>query len=130
MKHQFLFEKEPTPEERFAKLTEKEKEEYYYGKSGYDKNTGEGKRVFTMRAARRYELANLKKIFDYLITSGKLDDYGTEKDFISFRNILRVLEEKTPPPTPEEEERLNRVYQEWKKRCEERRAMWEEEEEE
>jgi hypothetical protein len=39
------------------------------------------------------------------------------------------MEEKTPPPTEEEAKRLEKIYNEWKIKCEERRALWEEVEE-
>ena len=128
MKHYFPID-EPTPEERFAKLTEEEKKEYIIGQKEYCRITADSKRVFTMKAARRYEYESLRVVFRYLLDSGKLDYWGTEKDIISFRNILNVLEEKTPPPTEEEMKRLEKVYNNWKKKCEERRQMWEEEEE-
>ena len=128
MKHHFLID-EPTPEERLAQMTEEEKQEHYLGQQYYEKETGAGKRVFTMKAARRYDYISVRAIFRYIIYSGKLDYYETEKDIISFRNVMRVLEEKTPPPTEEEMKRLEKVYERWKQRCEERRQMWEEEEE-
>lgn len=128
MKHHFLID-EPTPEERLAQMTEEEKQEHYLGQRYYEKETGAGKRVFTMKAARKYDYNSVRAIFRYIIYSGKLDYYETEKDIISFRNVMRVLEEKTPPPTEEEMKRLEKVYERWKQRCEERRQMWEEEEE-
>lgn len=128
MEHHFFID-EPTPEERYAELTEDEKVVFHLAKGFYDKETGMGKRVFTVRAARKYELETLKIIFNYLYVSGKLDYWGTEKDTISFINIMRIMEEKTPPPTEEEAKRLEKIYNEWKIKCEERRALWEEEEE-
>lgn len=126
MKHYFPID-EPTPEERFAKLTEEEKKEYYVGQKEYCRITADSKRVFTMKAARRYEYESLRVVLRYLLNSGKLDYFGNEKDFISFQNIMRVLEEKTPPPTEEELKRLEKVYAEWKEKS---RQLWEKMEEE
>ena len=85
MKDQLLFEDFPTPQERIAAMTEEEKTAYILGLCCYDVETGEGKRVFTLRAARKYELPKLKLILDYLLVSGKADYGATEKDIISFR---------------------------------------------
>ena len=90
MEHRFFID-EPTPEERYAELTEDEKAVFHLAKGFYDKETGMGKRVFTVRAARKYELETLKIIFNYLYVSGKLDYWGTEKDTISFINIIFQL---------------------------------------
>ena len=53
MKDQLLFEDFPTPQERIAAMTEEEKTAYILGLCCYDVETGEGKRVFTLRAARK-----------------------------------------------------------------------------
>ena len=114
MKDQLLFEDFPTPQERIAALTEEEKTAYILGLCCYDVETGEGKRVFTLRAARKYELPKLKLILDYLLVSGKADYGATDKDIISFRNIMKAMREKTPPPTKEELERAAQLWEEIK----------------
>lgn len=114
MKEQLLFDDFPTKEQRLAEMTEEEKAAYILGLCCYDGETGNGKRVFTLRAARKYELPKLKLILDYLLDSGKADYGATEKDIISFRNIMKAMEEKTPPPTKEELERAAQLWEEIK----------------
>lgn len=101
-------------EQRLAAMTEEEKAAYILGMCCYDGETGNGKRVFTLRAARKYELPKLKLILDYLLDSGKADYGATDKDIISFRNIMKAMREKTPPPTKEELERAAQLWEEIK----------------
>lgn len=114
MTEQLLFEDFPRPQERLAAMTEEEKAAYILGLCCYDVETGEGKRVFTLRAARKYELPKLKLILDYLLDSGKIGYGASEKDCISFRNIMKAMEEQTPPPTAEELERAAELWEEIK----------------
>lgn len=114
MKEQLLFDDFPTKEQRLAAMTEEEKDAYILGMCCYDGETGNGKRVFTLRAARKYELPKLKLILDYLLDSGKADYGATDKDIISFRNIMKAMREKTPPPTKEELERAAQLWEEIK----------------
>ena len=95
-------------------LTDKEKAAFVFGGCYYDKNTGEGKRVLTLRAARKYNIEQLHMILDYMIMSDKLDILENHKDIISFGNIMKALKEKTPPPTPEQEAAMQRVWEEFK----------------
>ena len=104
----------PTQEEWIASMTEEEKVKFVLGCCCYDKETGEGKRVLTLRAARKYNLDQLQMILDYMIVSDKLDIFANPKDYISFGNIMKALKEKTPPPTPEEEAAMMRVWEEFK----------------
>ena len=102
-----------TQEER----TDKTKSEIPTDSAGgtlYNKETLGGKRVFTLRAARKYDLTGLRNVIDYMITSGKLDRIENEKDAYTFQNIIKVLREKAPLPTKEQEEAAARVVIDFK----------------
>lgn len=104
----------PTQQEWIAGMTEEEKVRFVLGGCCYEEETGEGKRVLTLRAARKYTIDQLHMILDYMTVSDKLDILENEKDIISFGNIMKALKEKTPPPTPEEEAAMMRVWEEFK----------------
>ena len=104
----------PTQQEWIAVMTEEEKVRFVLGGCCYEEETGEGKRVLTLRAARKYTIDQLHMILDYMTVSDKLDILENEKDIISFGNIMKALREKTPPPTPEEEAAMMRVWEEFK----------------
>lgn len=106
----------PTQQEWIEGMSEEEKVKFVFGCCCYEEETGEGKRVLTLRAARKYNLDQLQMILDYMIVSDKLDILENPKDIISFGNIMKALEEKTPPPTPEEEAAMMRVWEEFKKK--------------
>lgn len=82
----------------------------------YNKETLGGKKVFTLRAARKYDLTGLRNVIDYMVTSGKLDRIENEKDAYTFQNIIKALREKTPPPTKEQEEAAAQVVIDFKKK--------------
>ena len=104
----------PTQQEWIEGMTEEEKIKFVLGACLYEEETGEGKRVLTLRAARKYDLDQLHMILDYMIMSDKLDILENHKDIISFGNIMKALKEKTPPPTPEQEAAMQRVWEEFK----------------
>ena len=104
----------PTQQEWIEGMTEEEKIKFVFGACLYEEETGEGKRVLTLRAARKYDLDQLHMMLDYMIVSNKLDILENHKDIISFGNIMKALKEKTPPPTPEQEAAMQRVWEEFK----------------
>lgn len=104
----------PTQKEWLEGLSDAEIERFILGGCCYDVETGEGKRVLTLRAARKYTIDQLHMILDYMTMSDKLDILENEKDIISFGNIMKALKEKTPPPTPEQEAAMQRVWEEFK----------------
>ena len=104
----------PTQQEWMEGLSEKEKQAFVLGGCCYDVETGDGKRVLTLRAARKYNIEQLHMILDYMIMSDKLDILENHKDIISFGNIMKALKEKTPPPTPEQEAAMQRVWEDFK----------------
>ena len=104
----------PTQQEWLEGLSEKEKQAFVLGGCCYDVETGDGKRVLTLRAARKYNIEQLHMILDYMIMSDKLDILENHKDIISFGNIMRALKEKTPPPTPEQDAAMQRVWEDFK----------------
>ena len=104
----------PTQQEWLEGLSEKEKQAFVLGGCCYDVETGDGKRVLTLRAARKYNIEQLHMILDYMIMSDKLDILENHKDIISFGNIMKSLREKTPPPTPEQEAAMQRVWEEFR----------------
>ncbi len=105
----------PTQKEWLEGLSDAEIERFILGGCCYDVETGEGKRVLTLRAARKYTIDQLHMILDYMTMSDKLDILENEKDIISFGNIMKALKEKTPPPTPEEEARMQKFFEEFER---------------
>lgn len=100
----------PTQKEWLEGLDEAGKRRFILGGCCYDVETGEGKRVLTLRAARKYDIDGLHAILDYMTMSDKLDILENHKDIISFGNIMKALKEKTPPPTPEENARMEEFF--------------------
>lgn len=98
-----------------AMCSEEEKIEFIYGGCCYDTETAEGKRVFTLRAARKYSLNDLYAIQSYMIMSDKVDALNPGKAAISFNNILKAEKEHYPPPTKEEKEETERALMRFKK---------------
>lgn len=105
----------PTEKEWLAMCSPREIEAFFYGGCCYDLETNEGKRVFTLRAARKYTPEQLFCIQEYMIMSDSVDILNTGKGCISFNNILKVEKERTPPPTKEEKEETERSLLRFKK---------------
>ena len=116
MKDQLLFEDFPTPQERIAALTEEEKTAYILGLCCYDVETGDGKRVFTLRAARKCSLDEIDAIMHYMTVADKVDVLNNEKDAISFNNLYKAMKEKMPPPTEEEKAETEKALKEFKRK--------------
>ena len=76
----------------------------------YEKETSAGKRVFTLRAARRYNMEQLQCVIDFMLEEKKLQASGTEKDAYSFRNVMHAMKEKSAPPTEEELKASQEIY--------------------
>ena len=91
----------------------------------YDKETCAGKNVFTLRAARKYDIDTLQKILDYMVNSDMDDEQTNEKCAHSLLNVLKAMKEKTEPPTEEEIQRLKQIFTDLQR---EHRAFDEEEE--
>ena len=81
----------------------------------FDTETDEGKRVFTLRAARKCSLTELYAIQSYMIMSDKVDILNEGKAAISFNNILKAEKEHYPPPSKEEKLETQRKLIEFKK---------------
>lgn len=78
----------------------------------YEKETATGTRVFTLRAARMYNLDALQMVIDYMLETKKLDPIGHEKAAYSFRNVMKAMKEKSVPPTEEELKTARTIYEE------------------
>ena len=98
------------------------------GKDFYQKETCDGSRVFTLRAARKYDLETLQAILDYWVASGKLDARVAEKDAYSLQNVIKAMREKSNPPTEAEMESLRKVFTEFQRTHHEFTEKYEEEE--
>lgn len=105
----------PTQKEWLAMCSPKEKQDFIYGGCCYDTETGEGKRVFTLRAARKYTLEQLYSIQDYIIMSDSVDGINSAKGCISFSNIIKAIQEHFPQPTKADREEMERKLLEFKK---------------
>lgn len=82
----------------------------------YKKETCAGDRVFTLQAARKYDLNELQAVLDYMVSSGMLDARVNEKNAHSFRNVVKAMREKTAPPTDAEMQRLKRIFMDFQKK--------------
>ena len=82
----------------------------------YEKETATGTRVFTLRAARKYNMDALQLVIDYMLETKKLDPARNEKDAHSFRNVMKAMKEKDTPPTEAELEAARRIYEEIQKK--------------
>lgn len=98
-----------------AMCSDKEKEAFIAGGVLYECETGEYKRVFTLRAARKYNLDGLYCIQEYMIMSDKVDIFNNQKDIISFENITKAIKENYPPETKADREETERKLLEFKK---------------
>ena len=105
----------PTQKEWLEDATKEEQQAFIYGLCCYDTETGEGKRVFTLRAARKYTLEELYCIQSFMIMSDSVDILNAGKAAISFSNILKAEKELLPPPTKEEKAEVERKLLEFKK---------------
>ena len=105
----------PSEKEWLALCSSKEKRAFIAGAMLYEMETDEGKRVFTLRAARKYTLDGLYNIQHYMIISDKVDILTAGKAAISFHNILKAITEHYPPPTKEDREDTKRSLIEFKK---------------
>ena len=105
----------PTQKEWLAGCSPKEEQDFIYGCCCYDTETGEGKRVFTLRAARKYTLEQLYCIQSFMIMSDSVDILNAGKGCISFNNILKAIQEHYPPPTKADREETERKLLEFKK---------------
>ena len=104
----------PTQKEWLAMCSPKEEQDFIYG-CCYDTETGEGKRVFTLRAARKYTLEQLYCIQSFMIMSDSVDILNAGKGCISFDNVLKAIEEHYPKPTKADREETQRKLLEFKK---------------
>ncbi len=106
-----LFEEDvPTQRDLFAVMSKEGKRDFIYGGICYDLETGEGKRVFTLRAARKCSLEQIEAIMHYMTVADKIDVLENEKDCISFYNLFKAMKEKLPPPTEEEKAETERAW--------------------
>lgn len=106
----------PSQKEYLEGMSQEGIKDFIFGGLCYDTETEEGKRVFTLRAARKYNEQQLFAVMHYLIISDKVDILKKSKDSISFNNILKAIEELTPPPTPEEKAETPRSLEEFKRK--------------
>lgn len=105
----------PTQKEWLAMCSPKEEVDFITGGVLFDANTEDGKKVFTLRAARKYTLDGLYKIQDYMIMADRIDIFNNEKHCISFNNILKAIQENYPPPTKADREETERSLMRFKK---------------
>ena len=82
----------------------------------YKKETATGARVFTLQAARKYNLDTLQLVIDYMLETKKLDHTRNEKDVYSFGNVMKAMKEKAAPPTEEKLEAAGKIYEEIQKK--------------
>lgn len=104
-----------TQRECFEVMSEEEKIEFIFGGCCYDVETGDGKRVFTLRAARKCSLDEIDAIMHYMTVADKVDILNNEKDAISFNNLYKAMKEKMPPPTEEEKAEIEKTLKELSK---------------
>ena len=106
----------PVQKEWITGTSEREEDVKTIGGIIYDTETLVSKRVFTLRTARKYDLAGLRAVLRYMTAMDKFNMFGNEKAVYSFQNILRALEEKTPPPTKEQEAAVEQVIIDFKRK--------------
>ena len=105
-----------TQREYFAVMSKEGKRDFIFGGCCYDVETGEGKRVFTLRAARKCSLDEIDAIMHYMTVADKVDVLNNEKDAISFNNLYKAMKEKMPPPTEEEKAETEKALKEFKRK--------------
>lgn len=98
-----------------AMCSPKERIDFIEGGLLYDTETGDDKRVFTLRAARKYTLDGLYNIQNYMIMSDRIDIFNNDKHKISFDNVLKAIQENYPPPTKADREETERSLMRFKK---------------
>ena len=105
-----------TQREYFAVMSTEGKRDFIFGGCCYDVETGDGKRVFTLRAARKCSLEEIDAIMHYMTVADKVDVVNNEKDAISFNNLYKAMKEKMPPPTEEEIAETKNALKEFKQK--------------
>ena len=105
-----------TQRELFAVMSKEGKRDFIFGGCCYDVETGDGKRVFTLRAARKCSLEEIDAIMHYMTVADKVDVLNNEKDAISFNNLYKAMKEKMPPPTEEEIAETKNALKEFKQK--------------
>lgn len=105
-----------TQREYFAIMSKEGKRDFIFGGCCYDVETGDGKRVFTLRAARKCSLEEIDAIMHYMTVADKVDVLNNEKDAISFNNLYKAMKEKMPPPTEEEKAETEKALKEFKQK--------------
>lgn len=105
-----------TQREYFAVMSKEGKRDFIFGGCCYDVETGDGKRVFTLRAARKCSLDEIDAIMHYMTVADKVDVLNNEKDAISFNNLYKAMKEKMPPPTEEEKAETEKSLKEFKRK--------------
>jgi hypothetical protein len=105
-----------TQREYFAVMSKEGKRDFIFGGCCYDVETGDGKRVFTLRAARKCSLEEIDAIMHYMTVADKVDVLNNEKDAISFNNLYKAMKEKMPPPTEEEIAETENALKEFKQK--------------
>lgn len=105
-----------TQREYFAVMSKEGKRDFIFGGCCYDVETGDGKRVFTLRAARKCSLEEIDAIMHYMTVADKVDVVNNEKDAISFNNLYKAMKEKMPPPTEEEIAETENALKEFKQK--------------
>ena len=105
-----------TQREYFEVMSKEGKRNFIFGGCCYDVETGEGKRVFTLRAARKCSLDEIDAIMHYMTVADKVDVLNNEKDAISFNNLYKAMKEKMPPPTEEEKAETEKALKEFKRK--------------
>lgn len=105
-----------TQREYFAIMSKEGKRDFIFGGCCYDVETGDGKRVFTLRAARKCSLEEIDAIMHYMTVADKVDVLNNEKDAISFNNLYKAMKEKMPPPTEEEKAETKKALKEFKQK--------------
>lgn len=105
-----------TQREYFEVMSKEGKRDFIFGGCCYDVETGDGKRVFTLRAARKCSLEEIDAIMHYMTVADKVDVLNNEKDAISFNNLYKAMKEKMPPPTEEEIAETENALKEFKQK--------------
>ena len=103
----------------FELISEEAKKDFFFGRCCYDIETEEGKKVFSLSAAREYSLKELEAIMFYISGADEIDIVDDEIGIASFNNILKAIEEQTPLQTPEEKEEIAKSFEEFKTKYQE-----------
>lgn len=115
MANKILEEETLTQRELFGIMSEEGKIDFIFGGCCYDVETGDGKRVFTLRAARKCSLDVIDAILHYMAVADKIDIVNNKKAAISFNNLYKAMKEKMPPPTEEEKAEIEKTLKELSK---------------